>query len=92
MIVVHCATAKREGIAKKVAKYNEKSGERITVAWAARRSPAARGGCPAARDTMSREHDARVEREPIPNGAARAYTSSVAWRVRCQKQTSMYHR
>ena len=30
------AEAKREGVAKKVAKYNEKSGERISMAWASR--------------------------------------------------------
>jgi hypothetical protein len=36
VVVVFCAEAKREGVSKKVAKYNEKSGERIAVAWAAR--------------------------------------------------------
>ena len=33
-VVIYCAPAKREGVAKKLAKYNEKSGDRIGVAWA----------------------------------------------------------
>ena len=33
-VVVWCAAPKRDGVAKKLAKYNEKSGDRIGVAWA----------------------------------------------------------
>ena len=33
-VVVWSAAPKREGVAKKLAKYNEKSGDRIGVAWA----------------------------------------------------------
>ena len=29
-----CAASKRDGVMKKLAKYNEKSGDRIGVAWA----------------------------------------------------------
>jgi hypothetical protein len=34
VILAYCAKAKREGVSKKVQKYNEKSGHRITAAWA----------------------------------------------------------
>ena len=34
LLLVFCSEAKRDGVAKKVAKYNEKGGERITIAWA----------------------------------------------------------
>ena len=38
-LVVYCAPGKRDGIAKKIAKYNEKCGSRIAVAWAAKEDP-----------------------------------------------------
>ena len=37
VIVVFCATSKRDGVSKKIAKYNEKLGsERIATTWAAK--------------------------------------------------------
>ena len=34
VVLAFCGAAKRDGVAKKVAKYNEKSGDRIAIAWA----------------------------------------------------------
>ena len=35
-VVVFCGAAKRDGVAKKAAKYNEKNGSRIAIAWTAK--------------------------------------------------------
>ena len=40
VVLVSCAPTRRDGVAKKVAKYNEKAGERIALAWPNKEAPA----------------------------------------------------